>query len=381
MSGLPNKSFQQFVDDEVAAWATALGFQPTLQDGDALLAMMQTVASMAVFLQAQVQLVNNLARAQTSTGADLDSFMAQFGFTRLPGQEAEGPVIFSNPAAASSQILIPVGTVVQTVGGAVQYQVVADTNQPTFNAALNAYVLAVGQTSLTATVQALVIGSAYNVTAGQLAQIATPVPGINSVTNTVPIDNGADAESDSAFRSRFVLWINSRFAATYGAIVSAITGVQQNLEYQLEENVDPNGNSHPGEFVAAIDDGTGSPPSSLITAVFNAVNAVRGFTILPQVIAIATVSTTVVLAIRAAAGFTVTGLEAAVENAVAAAINATQIGTGVAADLVVQAALSVTGVASVQLSSVLLNGSNADLVAQVFKGYRTNINNITVGPY
>lgn len=378
---LPARSFNDFVNAFVAQWATALGFQPTLEDGDALLALMQTTAAQLVFLQAQVQLVNELARAQTSTGADLDSFYAQFGFTRLPGQFAIGPVIFSNPAAASANILIPVGTVVQTIGGAVQYALVADTNQPTYNASQNGYVLQAGQTSLTATAQALVVGAAQNVTAGQLAQIATPVPGINSVTNTAPITNGADAESDTAFRARFILFLSGLSKATFAAIVSAITGVQQNIEYQLEENVDINGNPHPGEFVASIDDGTGSPPSSLINAVFNAVEAVRGFTILPEVIAVNTISTTVVLAIRIAAGATLQTVEVAVENAVVAAINTLGIGAALPADVVVQAALSVAGVASVQLSSVLLNGANADLPAVTFKAYRSNINAITVGSY
>lgn len=378
---LPSRTFQQFVDAFVAQWASELGFQPTLQAGDALYALMQTTAAQLVFLQAQVQLVNAIARAETSTGADLDTFYAQFGFVRLPGQAASGPVVFSNPAAASAQILIPVGTVVQTIGGAVQYAVVADTNEPTFNPTLNAYVLAIGQTSLTATVQALVSGSAYNVTAGQLAQIATPVPGINSVTNAEPIINGADAESDTAFRARFVLFINSLSKATYGAIVSAIQGVQQGIEFQLQENVDVAGNPHFGEFVVSIDDGTGSPPSSLITAVFNAVDAVRGFTIIPEVVAVADITTTIVVAIKAAAGFTVTALEGPVANAIAAAVNSGGIGAGLPADTVVQAALSVTGCASVQLSSVLLNGSNADLPAVVFKAYRTDVNHITCGPY
>ena len=378
---LPSKTQAEFVSAIVANWATSLGFQPTLQDGDSLLALMQSIAAQLVFLQAQVQLVNALARAQTSTGADLDSFYAQFGFTRLPGQMAEGPVVFSNPAAASSQILIPVGTVEQTIGGAIQYQAIADTNQPTFNPTLNAYVLQVGQTSLTATAQALVSGSASNVAANQLAQIATPLPGINTVTNTEPIDNGADAESDTAFRARFVLFINSQSAATFAAISSAIQGVGQGIEYQLEENVDINGNPNPGEFVASIDNGTGSPPASLIAAVFAAVEAKRGFTIMPEVIPVATSTVTVGLAIRAAAGYTLVAVQGAVANAVVAAINVLGIGAALSADIVVQAALSVAGCASVQLSSVLLNGENADLPAVVFEAYRSNINAVAVGTY
>lgn len=377
---LPSKTQAQFVDAMVNAWAAALGFQPTLTDGDALLALMQTVSAQLIFLQAQVQLVNALARAQTSTGADLDSFYAQFGFTRLPGQQAIGPVTLSKASAATTQVPYPVGTIVQTVGGAIQYALVADTNQPTFAPSQNAYILQIGQTSLTATAQALVGGSAYNVAAGQLAQVASPVPGLDAVTNSGPISDGADAESDSAFRNRFVLFLNSLSKATYGAIVSAIEGVGQGIEFNLQENVDPDGNPHPGEFVVTVDDGTGSPPSSLLTSVFNAVDAVRGFTIMPQVVAVSVVEITVVIAVRLATGAVAGIVEAAVANAVAVAIDATDIGSTLFVSSVEQAALAVSGVTAVQ-PGTLLNGTNADVTVTLRQATRSNINLITVGTY
>jgi uncharacterized phage protein gp47/JayE len=374
---LPSKTYQQFVDDQVSAWAAALGFQPTLQDGDFLFALMQSVAGQLVFLQALATLVNAVARAQTSTGADLDSFFAQFGFTRLPGQQAEGPVVFSNPGPASSQVLIPVGTVVQTIGGAIQYAVIADTNQPTFNASLNAYVLQVGQTSLTASVQALEVGAASNVAANQLAQIGTPVPGINSVTNTVPITNGADAESDTAYRARFVLFLNSLSKATLAAITSAVQSVQQGIEFTIDENVDNSGATNPGEFVVTVDDGTGSPPASLVNAVFATINAVRGFTIMPLAQAVVTINVTVVIAVRLAAGAN----QGAVANAVVEAINSQGIGGALFVSTVEGAALATAGVAAVQPGTTLLNAANADLPPVKFHAYRSNVNIITVSTY
>ena len=55
---LPNKPLSALVSDMVAAWAQQLGYQPTLPDGDPLLALMQATAAQAVFLQAQIQIVN-----------------------------------------------------------------------------------------------------------------------------------------------------------------------------------------------------------------------------------------------------------------------------------------------------------------------------------
>lgn len=388
--GLPNQTFAQMTANMVANWAAQLGFQPTLQDGDALYAMMQATCSQLIFLQAQVTIINNVARAQTcgsdlnngTTDADLDSFYAQFGFLRLPGQQAIGPVILSKATVAATQVQYPVGTIVQTQGGAIQYDLVADTTQPTFNATLNAYVLNIGQSSLTATAQALLVGSAYNVTAGQLSQVGTNVPGLDSVTNTVPINNGANPESNPAFRTRFVQYLNSLSKATQAAIESAIAGVQQNIEYSLQENVNTVGGTRLGEFVATIDDGTGHPPSSLLTSIYNAVYQVRGFTIYPQVIAVSDLNATIVLVIRVAAGFVSSAVQAAVANAVASAVNALPIGaTCFLIATVVEAATTVPGCTSVQPNTTTINGTAADLVPTGFQGVRTTIDLITVSTY
>lgn len=383
---LPNKSLNQLVSDMVAAWAQQLGFQPTLPNGDPLLALMQSVAAQCVFLQAQIQIVNALTLATTRTGADLDAWMAQFGFTRLPAVKATTSETFGKNAPAVSTIQVPPGVTVQTVGGAIQFVTVADPSQPTWSPSLNAYVLAVGQSSLTATVQAANPGSSSNVTAGQLSQLGTNVAGIDFVTNAAPATNGLDAESDAAFRVRFVQFLNSLSKATYGAIVAAIEGVQQNLIFSLQENVDTGGHARPGEFVATIDDGSGAPPAALILAVQNALEQVRGFTILAETIAVTTVAATIVITVRLAPGAVPTTTNVAVANAIAAAVNSQPIG-GIDADgdllyvsTVESAALTVAGVISVQ-PGTRINGVAADLAGTLFQRSTTNLNLITVSNY
>lgn len=378
--GLPSKTFQQFVDDMVAAWAASLGFQPTLQAGDGLYALMQATSAQLVYLQAQVAVVNAVARAQTSSGADLDSFFAQFGFTRLPGQKAIGPVTLGRLSPATTQVLIPVGTIVQTQGGAIQYELVADTQQAAYNAALNAYVMAIGASSISATAQAALSGSAYNVTTGQLSQVATPVAGLDTVTNPGPIANGADAESDSAFRTRFVQFLNSLSKATKAAIESAISGVQQGIEYSLQENVDVDGRDRPGEFVATIDDGTGSPPQSLIDAVFAAVDAVRGFTIFPEVISVQVTLATIVITVKIDPTLSVPTVESAVKTAIVAMVDALGIGNTLYVSAVEQAALTVDGVLAVK-SGTTINASTNDLAIDGFHAARTTTGDITVSSY
>jgi Baseplate J-like protein len=388
---LPSKSLSQYVSDQVAAWAQQLGYQPTLPDGDPLLALMYATAAQAVFLQAQIQIVNGLTLASTRTGQDLDDWMAQFDFPRLGATTATGSETFGKNSPASSPIQVPPGVTVQTVGGAVQYVTVADPTQPTWSPSLNAYVLAPGQSTLTATIQAAQAGSASNVTAGQLSQLGTNVPGIDYVTNAAAINNGLSAESDSAYLARFVQYLNSLSKATYGAIVSAIEGVQQNLLFSLQENVTTGGTPRPGEFVATIDDGSGAPPASLIAAVQAALEQVRGFTILAETIAVTTVTAIISIVVRLAPStpslpIVPSVVKAAVAAAVELAVNSQPIGgededgSLLYISQVEAAALTVPGVISVQ-PGTLINGVNADLTGSLFQRSITTLNNISVANY
>lgn len=379
---LPSKTFDQFVSGMVASWSAYLGFQPSLQAGDSLFALMQSLAAQFVFIQLQIQIVNKVARAQTSTGADLDSFMAQFQFTRLPPINAEGPVTFTKFTPASVPTPIPVGSgsTIQTPGGAIVYQIVADTNQPTYDPGSNAYILAAGQTTLTATAQAVITGSGSNVAANQLSQIASGIAGIDAVTNPAAIGNGANAEPDANFRSRFVLYLNSLSKAIKAAIQSAIQGVQQGINYNLIENINTGGFLQYGEFVAVIDDGSGSPSSALVLAVQNAINAVRGFTILAEAIPVQSVTLPVVISVRLFPGFFIGIVGPQVASAISAMMAQVGIGGTAFVSAVEAAALSVPGVVSVQ-SGTLLNGVAADFQANGFQEPRTPTNSVAVGTY
>jgi hypothetical protein len=377
---LPNKTFQQFVNDMQVQWANAVGIVSALQPGDVVLALIQALASQLVFIEALAQMANSVARAQTSAAADLDSFMAQFGFTRLPATFDTGAVTFGKLSAGASNVSIPAGAVVQTPGGAVQYQVVADTTQPTWSATLNAYVMVAGQTSLTATVQALVAGTSSNVAAAQLTQIAAAVPGIDTVTNAAPINNALNAELDAAFRARFVLFLAGLSKATKAAILAALLGVQQGLQINLLENTAPGGATVLGEFTAVIDDGSGTPPAALVTLCINAVQGVRGFTINAQVVAVTKIIPTIALNIRAGTGFILANVQAAVQAAVVAAVNAIQLGTPTLfVSAIEQAALAVPGCIGVQPGQTLINGTNADLAITGFQVPR--ITTAAVGSY
>ncbi len=377
---LSTLNYNQVLSNLIGAWAAESGAVPQLLPGDPLLALFQAVSSQIVFLESVAQYVANLTRAQTSTGTDLDSWMAQFDFTRLPAVYAVGPVTLGVNSVHNTSTNVSLNTVVQTVGGAIQYQLIADTTQAAYDPTSQSYVLPANTSSITATAQALAAGSSSNVQAGQLTQFSSPPAGIDTVTNGLAIQNGLDAESDSAFLARFVVYIQNLSKATLGAVEEAITSVQADLDYVVLDNTNAANQFQPGMFTVVIDDGSGNPPSTLINAVANAVTAVRGLSILSSVIGPQLVSGTVSLAVRLASGYTLAMVTAPVQDAVATFSTTLTIGGAAYIDAIMDAAKSVTGVLSVA-PTMLIDGVNSDLLVTPLEVWRVTAGNVTVTSY
>ena len=201
--------------------------------------------------------MNSAARLQTSTGLDVDSFVAPFGITREAAVSASGAVVFSTPSLIpnNQQIVIAVGTQIQTPSGTV-FSVIADTGEAGYNPTLNGYVIVGGTNAVQATVAALTPGSGGNVQANTITQIVSSAsypspPGVSQVTNAQGFTNGKDQETDSALKVRFNAFMAARFA-TIGAIQSAVAGVQTNLTYQIGDMLDQNGNYAPNFFTVFV---------------------------------------------------------------------------------------------------------------------------------
>ncbi len=276
---LPVKSFDQLV----SLHAEAIQSQSTqLTDftvGSVLRATIEADASQATFIEYLLELLLLATRASTSSGADLDSWMADFNLFRLPAVKAEGDVVFSR-FTPTGLATINVGSIVKTSDGSQSFAVVADAGNPIFNPSLNAYVIPISTASGTVPVQALVGGVSGNAAADTVTIISSPISGVDTVNNPTPFTDGADIESDNAFRQRFVLYINSLSKATKTALAYAISQVPGVSKYFLEENKNfVSGDPEPGYFYAVIDDGSGSPPVELLNLVSASLDATRGFTI------------------------------------------------------------------------------------------------------
>lgn len=355
------QSFSSIVANFAAAVQGSASKLVDFTVGSILLAVAEATSGVALWLQGLILTVSALTRAATSSGTDLDSWFAQFGFARLPADAATGQETFAR-YTPTNQALIQVGVIVQTGDGSVQYTVVADTTNAAYSAPQGGYVLPAGQSSISVSVQCTAAGTVGNVSAGAVNTLGTSIPGIDYVSNGVAFDNGIAAETDTAARARFVLWIASLEAATLLAVMNAIASVQQNMTGIIAENQQYNGQAQNGYFTAIINDGSGSATSTEIANASNAIEAVRPLTVTYGVHAPTTVTVSVSLAITTASGYTHSAVAALVQAAIAAyitSIRTTSSGATLPWSNIATQAYGVAGVTNV--TAVLVNGGTADL--------------------
>ncbi|GAB3249234.1 baseplate J/gp47 family protein [Chitinimonas naiadis] len=365
---LNTKPFATIVSNTVAAIQGAASQLVDLSLGSILRAVVEAMAAQVVWLESLLLRVLAITRASTSSGTDLDSWLADYGFSRLPGAAASGVVTFSR-FTATAQATIPVGVLVQTGDGSLQYLVLADSTNPAYSIAQGAYLVPAGTGSVGVLVQAVAIGSIYNVVANQINTLGSVIPGIDTVTNQSAFVTGTNPESDIAVRARFVQWVASLARATKSAIGFAVTQVQAGITYTLVENQTYGGAAQLGYFYVVVDDGTGSPSGTLIAAITGAVEAVRPFTVSYNVYSTIAVPLPVSLTLTVLSGYSKPTVAAAIQAAIAAYINGLGINAGLTYTRLVQIAYDASpGVANV--SALLLNGATADIAANPVQSLR-----------
>lgn len=281
---IPFQSFDTLVTNQVTAIQASSDQNIDFNTGTVELAMVQAQAAMGIWLEFIFNAVLALARAQTSTGTDLDSWMAQFMLYRLPGSPASGNCTFSRTVTTSTA-QINVGVLVSTQDFSAQFMVIPDPSNPNYNAGAQAYILNAGVSSTLAKVICTTTGTIGNVDANTISIFTSPVLGINTVTNGLPFINGKNMETDAQFRARFVLYINSLSKAVLMAYAYVISSIPQITRYNVVPNTSFGGAPQAGYVYVVIDDGTGSPPPDLLTSAYNAIQTVRGLSILNDVFA------------------------------------------------------------------------------------------------
>lgn len=250
---LPNpKSLQDFMDDFLGSWAVLTGVSDVSQipNSDPIVAIAGSNSGSALWLQQLVFALEAFARSSTSTGADLDSWFAQFnytdaagvlhGFERPQGSPASVTIAVNvQIPAGQASITIPKGSIFQTQPITVQPSAVpaifqVETTQDTVvssSGTVDLLCFAINPVTTTTSNGSSVTGfSIYNnVPPNSFTQQFSPQAGITSVNNPASPSGGTDNASDAQARIDFVNFILSLSDATYAALVAAVEDVAGGL--------------------------------------------------------------------------------------------------------------------------------------------------------
>jgi uncharacterized phage protein gp47/JayE len=358
---IPTRSFTDIVRDMSAAITTSTGRLIDISVGSVLRAIVEANAAIVLWAQWLILLTLQTTRAATSTGADLDSWVADFSLSRLPAATASGTVTFSRFSGAISAF-VPAGTVVKTQDGLVGFTVTTDSFNPAWQTTLNAYSLASGILSIDLPITASVAGLSGNVLSNTITVLASAVPGVDTVNNRAATSAGRDPETDAALRIRFTNFFSSRSRATLDAIGYAISLVAADLSYAILENMDSAGNTKAGNILIVVDDGSGVLAEPLLSSLSRAVGAVRPigttFSIQPPQIIPVQVSLSIVLPSDISVPTTQNRLQTAIESY----ISSLPIGSILSVTRISQLAYGTESQIK-NVSNVVLNGQTADLVA------------------
>lgn len=361
MATLATKSFITLVTEQATAIQGSAKLLADLTVGSILRAVVEANAAVVLWLQGLILQLLATTRAITSSGDDLKSWVSDYGFTWLEASYATGFLTFSR-FTSTQQAVVLVGTPVQSSDGAYQYVVTLDSSNVNYSSSFGGYVLPPGTASVTIPAMAATVGAQSNAVIGAINTLTQAIPGIDTVTNAAAFVNGIDSESDSSIRSRFIQYIASLSKATKTAIGFAITSLKQGVSYVLVENELYNGTARNGYFYAVIDDGTGYPGAEFLASAYNAIDAVRGFTISFNVFAPVVVSASASLTITTAAGYVHGTVATQVVAAITNYINSLSLGQSLSYTRLDQVAYDASpGITNV--TGLLLNGGTADLTA------------------
>jgi hypothetical protein len=354
-----------FVAQFAAAAQAVTGAALSILPGSLTLAWADANSGIALWLQKQSVDTLLASRLSTATGLDVDSFVADYQTFggRLPAVAASGQATFSRLTTGSAA-LVPVGATAKTLDGTQNFVVVADTSNAAYSTttagATPGYYVASAASGVTVTIQAVNAGVQGNVGANTIGLPSSSIANIDTVTNAAPFTNGVDAETDAQVKARFQNFIVTRSLGTADAVAFAITSLQQDLTFSLLSNVDTSGAYRPGHFVVVVDDGSGAPSASVISAVYAAVSAVAGLTITFDVIGPTITLANVSALITTAAGADHAGLTAAVVAAWQSYIGTLGVGAALSWARLFALAFGIDP-AVTDVQQLVLNGGSVDL--------------------
>jgi uncharacterized phage protein gp47/JayE len=214
----------------------------------------------------QLGLIPERWSLDTAVGDDLDARAEEVQpavITRFQAAKATGQVVFSR-AGTSGIVSIPSGTSVKTSSG-ISYVTTAAGTIPNLST-----------TSGNVPAIAVLEGADGNVAPSTIIKFGAKPTGVDTVTNPGSFSNGADKETDDAFRARIKAFIRSLSRSTPQALefiagqVKLTTGQRVVFAHVFEDPINR------GEVTLYIDDGAGTAESVVVITGENVTEGLSG---------------------------------------------------------------------------------------------------------
>jgi uncharacterized phage protein gp47/JayE len=248
-----------------------------------------------------------------ATGEDLDKLVSILGITRNPCVEAVGVVRFSRVTPATSDILIPVGTIVSTAkdvnGNLIEF---ATTSVNTS--------ITTGNTYVDVEIVAMEAGALY-VSANSITIMVDPIIGVASITNIIPVDSGSDGETDDALRAEAKLALAGLGKGTLTALQSVIEGIEGITSVLVLDK-----NRGTGTVDISVVSTVMPVPQSILDEVNTAIANTKSGGIDVQIISPTVVTVNITVSLTKDSNYDATELKNAAGNAIVAYIDSLNIG-------------------------------------------------------
>jgi hypothetical protein len=372
---IETKTYDELVANQITAIQAENG-EIQFPAGSVELALVQAVAGLGLWMQAIVLQLLAQTRAGSCVNDQLDTFFNQFGFYRNLANPSSGQVIFSRNTP-TNQALVKVGDLVQTQSPSVQFAVYADPSNVNFNESLNSYVLASTISAISIPVRCTQTGIVGNVNAGSIIQIASPIVGIDSVNNPSPFINGYVKESDDSYRARFIPYINSLSLGTILALETAVTNGTPIVRYNILPNKNILNSPEPGFVTIVIDDGSGSPPPSLLSSISEKIESTIAVGINYGVYPVSVLNADFSFTLSIDASYIQSDIIELIKDSIGIYIASLEIGQTVVITKIYQIIYN-SSYAVLDVTGLSINGFSTDLVPTISQRAYVGIYNITV---
>src|SRR5258706_8259156 len=159
MATLTTKNFTTLVQEWAAVCQSSVAAVfPTqvlsFTKGAVFRALAEAQASVSLWLQGLILQLLTVTRLATSSGLDVDSFVNDYGLTRLPANAATGLVTFAR-ATPTNPAVIPIGATVQSADGTQTFTVYADPTNSAYS--VNAGGVGIAGYTIPAAVASLIV--------------------------------------------------------------------------------------------------------------------------------------------------------------------------------------------------------------------------------